>query len=120
MLDGYDRIIVENTVTGETLAVITDDEVTTASNEIVVRMRPVYDEPIRISIDAKEVFRAVVSSLDHEADEKHDQTGDNRANNCHTPIMRSVLSLLTNPAFFFGCLSGGLLAHFVLSPIILH
>ena len=43
MLEGIDRIIVENITTGEVLAVITNDEVTTASEEIVVRMRPIYD-----------------------------------------------------------------------------
>lgn len=43
MLNNVDRIVVENTRTGETLAVITEDEVTTASEEIVVRMRPIYD-----------------------------------------------------------------------------
>ena len=43
MLEGIDRIVVENVETGEVLAVITDDEITTASDEIVVRLRPVYD-----------------------------------------------------------------------------
>ena len=43
MLDGIDRIIVENIKTKEVLAEITENEITTASEEIVVRMRPVYD-----------------------------------------------------------------------------
>lgn len=43
VFEGIDRIIVENIRTGEVLAVITQHEVTTASDEIVVRMRPVRD-----------------------------------------------------------------------------
>jgi len=43
MLESIDRIIVENITTGEVLAVITNQEVTTASDDIVVRMRPQYD-----------------------------------------------------------------------------
>lgn len=44
MLDGFDKITIENTMTKETLAVITDEEITTTSDEIVVRMRPVYQD----------------------------------------------------------------------------
>ena len=43
MLERIDRITVENIATGEVLAVITNQEVTTASDDIVVRMRPQYD-----------------------------------------------------------------------------
>jgi len=47
MLKDVDRIIVENIKTGERLAVITEDEITTASKDIVVRLRPVYEgQPI--------------------------------------------------------------------------
>lgn len=45
MFRDIDRLIVENVKTGEVLATITDDEISTASEDIVVRMRPVYDEP---------------------------------------------------------------------------
>ena len=43
MFDGIDRIVIENIKTNEVLAEITENEITTASEEIVVRMRPVYD-----------------------------------------------------------------------------
>jgi len=43
MFDGIDRIVIENIKTNEVLAEITEGEITTASEEIVVRMRPVYD-----------------------------------------------------------------------------
>ena len=43
MFEGIDRIIVENIKTKEVLAVITEKEVNTASDEIVVRMQPNYD-----------------------------------------------------------------------------
>lgn len=43
MLEDFDRVIVENIKTGEVLAVITDTEIDTASEDIVVRLRPVYD-----------------------------------------------------------------------------
>ena len=102
VLGGIDRIIVENITTGEVLAVITDDEVTTASNEIVVRMRPIYKD----------------SLFDKKANNEHYKSSNNSSNYRHAPIMRSVLSLLTNPAFFFGCLSGGLLARLILGPIV--
>ena len=47
MFKDVDRIIVENIKTGEQLAVITDDEITTANKDIVVRLRPVYEgQPI--------------------------------------------------------------------------
>lgn len=102
MLEGVDRIIVENVTTGEVLAAITHEEVTTASNEIVVRMRPIYED----------------SLFDKKANNEHNKSSNDGSNNRHAPIMSSVLSLLTNPAFFFGCLSGGLLARFILSPIV--
>ena len=40
ILDEYERLIVENIKTGEQIAVITDDEVTTADEDIVVRLKP--------------------------------------------------------------------------------
>ena len=36
----YDRLVVENTETGEEIAVITRNEVTTADDKIVVRLKP--------------------------------------------------------------------------------
>ena len=36
----YDRLIVENTETGEEIAVITKDKVITANDRIVVRLKP--------------------------------------------------------------------------------
>ena len=103
MLVGSDCVIVENTATGEVLAVITDKEITTASDVIVVKMR----------------FDNNGLSFSKNTNNKQYKPGNDGAKNRHTPIMQSVLSLLTNPAFFFGCLSGGFLSHFVLCPIIL-
>lgn len=102
MLEGIDRVIVENITTGEVLAVITDDKVTTASDEIVVRMRAICKD----------------SLFDKKANNEYYKSSNNGSNNRYAPIMRSVLSLLTNPAFFFGCLSGGLLARLILHPIV--
>ena len=104
MLKEVDRIVVENIRTGEALAVITDDEITTASDEIVVRLRPIYPE----------------STSEQKANNEYNHAGNNCSKDSNAPIMRLALSLLSNPALFFGCLSGGLLAHFVLLPIILH
>lgn len=39
----YDRLVVENSETGEEIAVITRDEVTTAADKIVVRLKPSED-----------------------------------------------------------------------------
>ena len=39
----YDRLVVENSETGEEIAVITRDEVTTADDKIVVRLKPSED-----------------------------------------------------------------------------
>ena len=39
----YDRLVVENSETGEEIAVITRNEVTTADDKIVVRLRPSED-----------------------------------------------------------------------------
>lgn len=39
----YDRLVVENSETGEEIAVITQDEVTTADDKIVVRLKPSED-----------------------------------------------------------------------------
>lgn len=43
MLEGIDRITVMNAKTSEELAVITPDEITTSSDDVVVILRPVYD-----------------------------------------------------------------------------
>lgn len=102
MLEGIDRVIVENITTGEALAVITDDEVTTASDEIVVRMRPIYDGSKAKMLRNEIPYRV----------------NDQAANYRHKPVMNAIVSLLTNPAFFFGCLSGGLLARLILGPIV--
>lgn len=39
----YDRLVVENSETGEEIAVITRNEVTTADDKIVVRLKPSED-----------------------------------------------------------------------------
>lgn len=38
--DSYEKLSVENTATGEVIAVVTNDTVTTASEEIVIRLMP--------------------------------------------------------------------------------
>ena len=53
----YDRLIVENTETGEEIAVIDKDKVITADDKIVVRLKPRTDIPkkhkYRIETDGK-------------------------------------------------------------------
>ena len=39
----YDRLVVENSETGEEIAVVTRNEVTTADDKIVVRLKPSED-----------------------------------------------------------------------------
>ena len=92
MFEDIDRIIVENTRTGEVLAVITEDEVTTASDEIVVRMRPVYDRASDDQVNAND-------------------------SPCK-PYASAVVDYLTNPANVFAALSGALIAHFIIGPLL--
>ena len=39
----YSRITILDTVTGEVIAVITNDVITTATDNIVVKLTPIYD-----------------------------------------------------------------------------
>ena len=39
----YTKLVVLDTATGKELAVVTDEEITTASPEIVVKLTPKYD-----------------------------------------------------------------------------
>ena len=52
------------------------------------------------------------------ADKQYGCPSEDSTDDCHNPVVAAISSLLTNPALFFGALSGALIAYFILGPLL--